>query len=273
VERARAGDESLSRLVLNGAIEVSQRLTRAQMDLLTVALIAQHVPAGLEVGSESADDFVAALKPFLPSLSASAFTYSHIFFTGCALPGNRKTFEGILLQRFPFQFLPPFTIEDWRNGVGKKNHDGLLKKSGIKSRLTLRARSYSELAEHVREIGGSPQMLERVTHFVASELAQTRYFKEHFAKHFGGLEPLWQTWNGTDLGALNLTSVGTLIAVTNFRRRTGKKLEAETLERIIPMTAREHPRTHPHYRRKRVKVPSWNIDGDLDGISPNEPPP
>ena len=236
VERVRAEDSQLPRIIVNEALEVVPKLTRQQMDLLTLVFLIRHVSDASEDDQiNMIDQLRNYARPFLPSLTLSSVAYQHIHYTGCAVLENIIHLERFLAARSPGSFMKPIPMTRWNLLFPRGQFKALLEQISGKNAYRLKARTYSELVEQAEPMGASYSDVERIWSFVRENQVQGETFRARMAIEFPEFQGLSEVWNETALGRLELTSVGTMIAATNFERTMKKRIDLSQWIAVRPL--------------------------------------
>jgi hypothetical protein len=225
VDRTKAPEESLQKIVLNEAINVVPKLTKEQIAVLHIAFVIRYVIDEDIVSLERlAKHFEDAISPFLPFLPKDDITFQHLQYTGCGFIRSdlskvhelfrghypklfSKGIEGTKLKEALGDYPPEFVIPCLHNeNLLQFNTDNgigliiLLQKYGLAPKpkdFIFYENLYKELLMNDEEI-------------------ETALMKVH-----ADFVNLLIMWDNTHLGKILLTSVGIAIAHANYCRITG----------------------------------------------------
>lgn len=223
VERTREEGQNLAQVVLNEALDIVPRLTKAQIAALTIAFITrrtlnfhvQNFPAFLEIMDQQ-------VAPYVQNAKLSEAAFSHMAFTGCGqlLQWSGTTLAEVFLQKYPGIWQAGFTP-----------NDPALEKLSYNTRVkVLRASSHSPGMVEIFDVPGEKGRLIRQQLIeddaqraeVESLLVRKQFSAQEVKERCIAARPymalLFEIWDDTDMKKFDISAIGSAIAHANIIR-------------------------------------------------------
>lgn len=223
VERTREEGQNLAQVVLNEALDIVPRLTKAQISALTISFISRRT-VNFEV--QNFPSFLAIMDqqvaPYIQNAKLSQAAFSHMAFTGCGqlMQFNGTTLAEVFLQKYP---------GIWQAGFA--SNDPALEKLWYDTRVTaLRPSHHSPgmvevfdapdgRGKLIREqmIKDDAQRAEVESLLVRKQLSPQKV-KEHCIAARPYMAALFELWDDTDMKRFDVSAIGSAIAHANIIR-------------------------------------------------------
>jgi hypothetical protein len=223
VERTREEGQNLAQVVLNEALDIVPRLTKAQIAALTIAFISRRT-VNFEVENFAAflgimDQQIAS---YVQNAKLSQAAFSHMAFTGCGqlLPWGGTNLADLFLEKYP---------GIWQAGFNP--NDPALEKLSYETRVKALRPSYhsSGMVEVfdapngrgklIREqlINDDAQRAELESLLVRNKLSPQEV-KERCIAARPYMSALFELWDDTDMKKFDISAIGSAIAHANIIR-------------------------------------------------------
>lgn len=225
LRRVDEDSQSLKKIVLNESLEILPKLTNEQLDILTVVFLI-HETQNYQITDKLT--FKNYLKqyfsPFIDKLTPINTVYKHLEYTGCCgsfgIPDDN--FSNLLLQRYTGIF---------SNGFEKSKYEQITNDNEIYNQLIIASINnpslyqFNAMDENVLEKKINELGINQHVNSFKSLFKNSTMSIEQANKYLIELEPkmenLIKIWKESYICTMNVTTVGIMLAIINFKRKTG----------------------------------------------------
>lgn len=234
IERIKSEERSLTQIILDEALHVLPKLTNEQVDVLTLAfsIIEVQHSSGLNLKSliDAIDNEILA---FYPKERITHAFVTHLQYTGsCVILSGGKPFnllEDIFLGRYNGVLNNGFTEGEFRKEIDEnfqKYESIIVKCQQNPNNVQFNSMTRMELEQKINKKGLETKKNEILKLWDRSTMTRQEV-KQFFNTHNPRFEDLSQYWKSTNLRTVSLTSVGLVIAILNFNKKTGSNLSID----------------------------------------------
>ena len=228
IDRAKVQERDLKQIILNESLAVAPKLTPDQLDALSLIFLHRYFRFG---GVESLADLHAHLEefyfPFLDGASRNYSAYQHLEYVGC---GGMSAVELESTKPFTQQYAGLFTKGFPESELNMHLTAG--QKSGLlipcrrdDSMLQIDAVYEESIDELCNRLGIDPLSLPRLRQVQVQNIMRSEEVEDDLTKALPWIAEFFRLWNGTAMRVMTLTSVGTIIAHANIKRKTGEDID------------------------------------------------
>jgi hypothetical protein len=224
VDRASITERNLRQIVLDESLQIVPKITNSQLDSLSIVFLLRYSHNEGVINSRLLDGyFQNFLSPFVNGLSKEPSLSQHLQYCGCASEAMAMTkIEHILRKNYQNAFTRGFTIAEFIEKVGPmQQYYQYLWVDELKiSEWKFRFDNLSKLDKIAKDDKFSDETLSKFRKFFNSITMTEIEAREYLFEKFDFMPSLFDIWENSALGRLNLTSVGIAIAQANIRRKT-----------------------------------------------------
>lgn len=241
VERASIPDRNIQQIVLDEALIVAGKLTVEQMNVLTLNfMISQTSNTNINNPQSFSDFLKMQIIPFTDKLNDNSSCYLHLEYAGCGSimeTNSMHPIELILKQKYSAVFSKGFTEEKFNNDVGDisaypdffikyfpyLNHPINLNQS--LNLIQFRAMNIDVLNEIIAKNNITDENKEKLILLFNSTLMNDEEAKSYLLTIEPKMQDLFNFWSKSLISKFSLTTVGIAIALANYTRQTGIKVD------------------------------------------------
>ena len=233
IERINSPEESLKRIVLDEALLILPKLTKDQINFLTLIVSLININQPDIVNMAAFEDFVKKkIVAFYPDNLKSFSFFRHLQFTGCCSilgeGSSYKPLEEILKNRYKAIFSKGFSTDDYNKEFDEYDRD-LLKTLIMKCLRNPSLLQFNPLNDQVFDYEIKNQVLKQVGS-KAKQFQDRHLLNENEIKNFlTSIDPkmkeILESWKTKDFKTINLTSVGMAIGIMNYNKQTGENVK------------------------------------------------
>lgn len=231
IRRVEEDSQSLKKIVLNESLEILPKLTDEQLDILTIVFLIHETQNNNITDQLSFKTYLETyFLPFVEQLTKNNSVYKHLEYTGCCgsfgIPDDN--FSNLLMQRYKGLFSNGFeksVFEQITNGDEKFN--SLITNCVNNTALyQFNAMNEEVLEKRINDLGLN------ISHLISfkSLFNGSTMNIDQSTKHLIDLEPklekLIEIWKESYICTMNVTSVGIMLAIINFKRKTGINIDS-----------------------------------------------
>ncbi len=233
-QRANAEERSLEQIVLDEAINVTSKLTRGQIAILTLIFAITRI-------RRLDDDNVEKLKNsinnniliFLDEVAGDKSCYEHLEYASCVsimTGANHKNVEEIFRLIYPGLFSNGFTEERLLAEIGCVDEIKFIisKSLHFDDKLQFMVMTEDVLRVELKLKKVSEEKINKCCELFKSTLMNNIQAKKALIDINSNMDKLFELWKNTQLRQLRLSSVGIAIAHTNYVQKTGVKSDLST---------------------------------------------
>jgi hypothetical protein len=229
VERAKLGNDELKKIVLNEAIQVAPKLTKKQLNAISIRfLIASSRNPEINNLEKFNNYLTSQILPFCAELAKEHSDYQHIEYAGCGtvsimhsdiynfLKGN---YPGILSKGFDEEIIK-------QQQLNPMQYNKLVTRC-LRNPAKFEISAINDEAIDLtgKNCGLTENQIKQLKDLQNANLLS----KEEVERLLENMNPkfkeLLQTWNNSGLGRLQLTTVGIALAHANITKTLGIKLD------------------------------------------------
>lgn len=228
VDRAKAKNQDLMRLVLNESINTAPKLTSGQLDALSTVFLFRYTRKMDVVDQQALCTYLGTyIKPFLDNVPRKQSNYQHLEYAGCATASIASApAEDILKNTYPGLFCKGFSEEVARIAVDVDKFSSLLVPClNDPQQLQIATVNDDTLQMMAGQLGATPDEAAKLRGLLTSHLLPADRVRAVVVGIEPGLEILFKVWPEAPLHNLNLTSVGIAIGQANARSKTGQQFD------------------------------------------------
>lgn len=229
VQRASTPERSTKQIVLDEALEVVNKLTNEQLNILSLNFSLTRLTR-LNIGN--LEELITYIQTELLAFFDSNAAYhqswfEHLAYTGCVtlMDATRyKTVPELILKTYPAMFQKGFDENDFEAFVGKPLkdfHPLLMKCFHFVNLFQFNAFTADILAEKAISFEIEQSYIEKLKQFFDRNLMNQNEVKEWLVNKLPAIEKLCGYWGNENnqLSKLQLTTVGVALAQANYKQK------------------------------------------------------
>jgi hypothetical protein len=223
LERIAEESQSLKKIVLNESLEILSKLTKRQLDILTIVFLTQETVNNTINSRETLKKYIEThYLPFVSDLTTDKASYKHLEFTGCCgqigIPQDNLSqffidrYKGIFNKGFEksqFEAIPEYDISLNSLVIPSFNDNKLIQFNALTDKV---------LEDKFLQLGKShifPQFKTLFDNSTMNFVEGDNFLIELVPE----ISALINVWRNSYLCAMDPTSVGIMLAHTNLKRK------------------------------------------------------
>lgn len=223
-ERIEEDSQSFKKIVLNEALEIVPKLTKQQLDTLTIVFIIQETIHRGIVDKEKLTNYLNSMfLPFISNLTKEKSCYKHLEYTGCCgtigIPDDKlakfflNNYRGLFSTGFEREKYEPI-IQD--NEALKPLFFECMNNESL---FQVNALNYEDLKDKIIHlIGDSDDTYNKIKALFDSSSMNVSEVEKYLIDILPEMKELIDVWRESDMCVMNPTSVGTTLAYINLKR-------------------------------------------------------
>lgn len=229
VERIKANNEDLKRIVYNEAISTVSKLTKDQLKIITLCYLLRYTSYGGIVSWETFNDYLKTnIQPFLDFKGTNA-EFQHIEYAGCGSIGiSGWNLSEIYRSSYSFLFLNLIEKSKIDNlNIPAEQKKELIALDSTEDKYSIRFRHKTELEKYLKEKSMDEELNKKIINLYESHIKNKDEIKQRIVNETDIGKRVLEVWNNTTINHLSLTSVGIVIGATNFEQEVGEKINID----------------------------------------------
>lgn len=224
VDRAKESNRSILQIVLNESLQVAPKLTKNQLDVLSIIFNVKYTKYGRLVNLGSLRHYLDyRVSPFVESLMKNAACYQHLVYAGCGSISIgsakieeifRKTYPGIFAKGFPESEISEILTS---NPASRQMFTQCLRDPQL---LQVNAIDEETIRNRAKNINLQDATTEKLVQLQNQYLMSQGEVKDYLKSAHICMEKLFDVWDNSYMKNMTLTSVGIAIGHANIRRVT-----------------------------------------------------
>lgn len=224
VDRTKEVNRSLLQIVLNESLQVASKLTKNQLDALSVIFSLKYTRYLRMVSLDELKHYLDyRIAPFVPELSKSNSCYQHLEYVGCGSIGIgslkiestfRNMYPGIFTKGFPESEISKLGLED---SLKSKLFIKCLQNPTL---FQINAVDEETLKKKIKENNIADGVTSELLRLQINYLMSEEEIKVFLKTVDPCMEKLFDVWDNSYMKNMTLTSVGIAIGHANTRRIT-----------------------------------------------------
>ncbi len=220
------GQEELKNIVYNEAIRTIPKLTNDQLKIITLDYLLNHT---INNGIRSWENYNVYLNNIIKPLIDFRSTHSefrHIVYSGCAsISMGSWDLATIIRDAYTFLFLTPITDDE----VQSLNLPEPLTKNLIEAfHLNgLPLKNAQDLEDMLNSIKQDEESKNKIIALYKKHIPDTSEVQKMIVEKTDIGKEILRLYRETEISHLELTSVGTAVAIANFEQMTGQSLNID----------------------------------------------
>jgi len=222
VERAKLGNDELKKIVLNEAIQVAPKLTKKQLNAISIRfLIASSRNPQVNNLEKFNNYLLSQILPFCAELAKENSDYQHIEYVGCGtvsimqsdiynfLKGN---YSGILSNGFDEEIIK-------QQQLSPEQHNKLVTRC-LRNPAKFEISAINDEAIDLagKDCGLTENQIKQLKDLQNANLLSKEEVEQMLENMNPQFKELLHTWNNSGLGRLQLTTVGIALAHANIKK-------------------------------------------------------
>lgn len=232
VDRSKLEKEELIKVVLNEALSTAVKVTKDQLDAITVVfLLAYTVRNNIGNHQQLSAYLKETFDPFIAGAAKSNASFQHIEYSGCGTNSiASRTLHQIFIGNYSGHFSKGFTIEQFRALGLETKYESVILITCLNdsTKFQENATNESNFREVLTKNSISGEAQERVITFIKQHHMSDVELKAKLIQLWPDCHKLISYWEKSGANALNLTSVGMALAIANIKSKTGHVYNLKT---------------------------------------------
>lgn len=230
LERIQTDSLSLRKIALNEALEVLPKVTNQQLDIMTLIFLLQDTQRNGITNNGIMENYLkSSFLPFMKSLTVDKYCYKHLQFTGCCSSVGlaEDQISKVFIDRYPSIFNKGFELESFKALIPDDSAIGkMLVKCLNNSKLyQFKFMTKEQLAEETKKMYSDEYLITQLqTLFDASKM-NINEANGHLINLLPEMKDLIYTWENSYMCAMDVTTVGTTLAIMNLKRKANSNLD------------------------------------------------
>lgn len=225
IDRSKECNRSLLQIVLNESLIVAPKLTKEQLNALSLVFSLKYTRSLTMNSLVALDHYLAhRIAPFTTLLSKNAACYQHLEFTGCgAVSLGEGHIEGIFSNTYSGVFTKGIPTSDLQKFISidpgiQSNFIPCLRDSNL---IQLNAADDEVLRSKLNNQGLSATLIENIINTYANYRLSKEEIKQDLISRNSCMVELLDVWDNSFMKNMTLTSVGIAIAHAYIRSING----------------------------------------------------
>lgn len=216
VDRTRHENRDLMQLVLTEALNTAPKITKQQLDLLSIIFFlkrAQAYPADHEgLGAL----FKMFLEPFSTQVKASEANFSYLEFTGCGSTSMLQANLGAIFENFYGGLFRKGLHPDQLNGIDFPAGISFKQCLNDPTKVQFAALNWAQIETVCNASGVDDATKNTIKGLFDNGKMSEGEVQEIVVRHASFMQVFFETWNATPMMQFNLTSVGVALGHSNL---------------------------------------------------------
>lgn len=227
-ERSKEAERTTYQLVLNECVAVLDKITNEQLDILSLSFILMGTRKKLYLYKDEVVDYIKSdILRFTEYISDNETNFKHLVYAGCS---SRTTggyiLDKTLLNNYPGMFSKGFTLEEFQEITTNETDQNLITPHLIEEGNYQLIASYPELLEELfNELQTDHSIRPAIIGLQMKSKINDNEVRPFLIKLVPEVSNLFNLWDKSSLNEMNLTSVGTCLAIINLN---SKGIELDT---------------------------------------------
>ncbi len=219
VERTKQTSRSILQIVLDESIQVVQKLTQEQINILSVLFLLNYTrivnPSSL---NDIYKNWELHLIPLIINLTTNYTNIQHLSYASCGTETiNTRSLTSVILQAYPGFFSNGFSQEEWdMQQIQSPIAKTLLQQN--QQTLHLLYVSEDDLTDFCKKNDITDEDKNKLCNLLNSHLLDENKCKQKVINEFSQIKPLFDIYEEAGFDHFRLTSVGIAIGYSNIKQ-------------------------------------------------------
>ncbi|HMN24380.1 MAG TPA: hypothetical protein PKE38_07765 [Ignavibacteriaceae bacterium] len=229
LDRTENTKRDLKQIVLDESLSIAPKLTREQLDALTlIFLIKYSIHNGLGNLTILNDYLKREFSPFCVSLSKELSCYQHLEYVGCGSVsiGGAKI-EKIFRQNYSGLFSNGFESNKFETEIGPipTYQNILIVCLRDPNKIQTRGLNEDELKKLLEKGNISENIRPKIIQLFNQSIMDEPSIKDDLISRGDFMKTLFDVWDNSSMNHMTITSVGVSLAQANYHIKTGQLLD------------------------------------------------
>lgn len=233
IERINSKENSLKKIVLDEALLILPKLTKHQIDFLTLIVSTLNMNQSDIDSVDSFEKYVREKIVNFYNIDIKSYSfYRHLLFTGCCSVlgegSSYKPLEQIFKDRYKAIFSKGFSKEDYEKEFDEYERD-LLNPFVMPCLHNPNLNQFNPLNDAVFDYEIEQQVLKKVGEKAKQFQDKFLFNDNELITYLISINPIMtnilEDWKSKDFKTTNVTSVGIAIALMNYNNKTGENID------------------------------------------------
>lgn len=223
VQRAAEPNRSLVQIVLNESLSVLPKLTKAQLDALSMVFMLKHVNHNFTSLNMLKDLSNLRFFPFIDNLTKKYSCYQHLVYSSCcSISIGEIQIANIFSKYYPGLFIRGFELSEFSRLQNSDLAKSLLMKClNNESLFQINALNEDVITEKAKHLRLDSALIESLLALQRSKIMNESEIEDILVRLDNRYSMLFDIWKNSSLKNINLTSVGIAIAIANIKQSIG----------------------------------------------------